>query len=114
MNACSPATYMVYGSAQERWRVSVERLDIGSSMYRPPNRLATSQNSLTYQNNTAAFKEEWISPTPGRALRSSSQHCSTVLHSSSLNPRRFAPSGFFGRTPSKVALTARISDWNSR
>jgi len=74
----------------------------------------TNLNSLTYQNNTAAFKEEWISPTLGRTLRSSIQDNSTVLHNSSLNPSCFAPSGFVGRTPSTIALTARISDWNSR
>jgi len=67
-----------------------------------------------YQNAEASFRRERISPTPGRALRSSCQLSSTILHSSLLNPSRFAPSGFFGRTPSMIALTARMSDENSR
>ena len=62
------------------------------------------------QNAAATFKQERISPTLGRALQSSSQHNPTILHSSSLNPRRSAPPGFFGRSPSMIALTARISD----
>jgi len=72
------------------------------------------QNSLIYQNGMASFKLERISSTLGRALRSSSQHSSTVLHSSLLNPSCFAPSGFFGRIPSMIAWTARISDGISR
>ena len=71
------------------------------------------QKSLIYQNAVASFKEEMISSALGRALRSSSQHNPTVLHSSLLNPRCFAPSGFFGRTPSKISLTTIISESNS-
>ena len=46
----------------------------------------------------------------GLALRSSSQHSSTIPHNSLLNPSRLASSGLFGRTPSAIALMARISD----
>jgi hypothetical protein len=67
-------------------------------------------HSLIYQNAAASFKEERISSMPGRALRSSFQHSSIVLHNSLLNPRRFAPSGFIGRTPSMISLTTIISD----
>jgi hypothetical protein len=51
--------------------------------------------------------------TRGRALRSSGQHRSTVLHRSLLKPRCFAPSGFFGRTPSMISLTTIMSHWIS-
>ena len=44
-----------------------------------------------------------ISSTRGRALRSSGQVRSTVLHRSLLKPRCFAPSGFFGRTSSMIS-----------
>ena len=46
----------------------------------------------------------------GRALRSSRQHRSTVLHSSSLNPSRFAPSGFFGRIPPVIERMTMMFD----
>jgi hypothetical protein len=65
------------------------------------------------QNAVALLREERISSTRGRALRSSSQHSSTVLHSSSLNPRRFASFGFFGRTPSMIARMTGGFDWIS-
>jgi hypothetical protein len=71
------------------------------------------QRSFMYQNAVASFKVERIFSTQGRALRSSSQHNSTVLHSSLLNPRRLTPSGFFGRTPSMISLTTIMSDWIS-
>ena len=76
--------------------------------------LITNQSSLIYQNAAASFKHERIPSTLGRATRSSIQHSSTILHSSSLNPRCFARSGFSGRTPSVIALIARISDGISR
>ena len=66
--------------------------------------------SLTSQNALASFKEKRILAMLGRALRSSRQHRSTVLHSSSLNPRRFAPSGFFGRIPPKIEWMTLPSD----
>ena len=72
-----------------------------------------TQNSLIHQNAVAPFKEEIISSTTGRALRSSSQHSSTVLHSSLLNPRLFVPSGFSGRIPSVIARMTGGSDWIS-
>ena len=66
------------------------------------------------QNAVASLREERISSTRGRALRSSSQHSSTVPHSSSLNPRRFTSSGFFGRIPLVIARTTCGFDWISR
>ena len=36
-------------------------------------------------------------------MRSSNRHSPTVLHSLLLNTRRFAPSGFFSRTPSMIS-----------
>jgi hypothetical protein len=63
------------------------------------------KNLLTCQNAAASLKQERISSTLGRALRSPRQHRSTIPHSSSLNPRRFAPSGFSGRIPSVIART---------
>ena len=68
------------------------------------------QESLVGQNAVASFKAERISSTLGRALRSASQHCSTVFHSRSLNPRCFAPSGFFGRIPPVTMRMIIISD----
>ena len=72
-----------------------------------------SELGLVSQDATASVKQEMISSTPGRALRSSNQLRSTLPHSSSLNPSRFASSGFFGRTPSMISLTATMSDWIS-
>lgn len=65
--------------------------------------------SLVYQNGAASFKREWMTSAPGRALRSSNQHCPTISHSSSVNPRRSASSGFLGRTPSTIAPMTTVS-----
>ena len=70
-------------------------------------------NCLICQNAAASFKQEMISSTLGRTLRSARQHSSTAFHSSLLNPRRLAPSGFCGRTPPVIARMTIISDWIS-
>ena len=95
MNTCAPTMDQIrdrgkrYASKNSGW------IQERQCPYYP----ASCQESLISQNTLAWFKAEWISATLGRAFRSSIQHSSTVLHSSSLNPRRFAPSGFSGRIP---------------
>ena len=61
--------------------------------------LSDCVRNLTSQNTTVSFKHERIPSMTGRALRSCCQHNLTILHTSSLNPNRFAPSGFSGRIP---------------
>jgi hypothetical protein len=67
-------------------------------------------HTLTCQNAVAPFKQERISSTTGRALRSFRQHRSTVFHNSSLNPSRLAPSGFAGRIPAVIVRMTIIFD----
>ena len=68
--------------------------------------LRTDNRPLACQDGGTPFRQERISSTPGRALKSSSQHCLVMFHIASVNPRRIAFSGFFGRTPS---MTARMT-----
>jgi len=69
-----------------------------------------SYNSQIFQNGVALSKQERIPFALGRLFRPSNQHDSMVSHSSLLNPRCVASSGFFGRTPSIIAFMTRIFD----
>ena len=71
----------------------------------PTPRRTTHIPFLVRLGDGTPLRRERIHFTSGRALRSSSQHCSTVSHSVSVNPRciGIAFSGLFGRRPSKIA-----------
>lgn len=74
-----------------------------------PIALRTVTRPLVRQDGGTPFRQERISSTPGRAFRSSRQHCLTASHNNSVNPSCVAFSGFFGRTPSMIAVTTVMS-----
>ena len=82
----------------------------------PTPRTTTHIPFLVRLGNGTPFRRERMHFTSGRALRSSSQHSSTVSHSASVNPRctDIAFFGLFGRRPSKISSMiagSRMISW---